>query len=315
MKILVAEDDPVARCRLEESLREWGYEVLAVANGVTASRMLQASDSPQLALLDWMLPERDGPQLCRDVRSRTPDGYIYIILLTSKAHTEEIAAAFEAGADDYLIKPFEMRELQARLLAGQRIVKLQDDLIGAREAMRHQATHDSLTGAWNRYAILESLDRELQRAQREGGPVSVLLADLDHFKHINDTLGHPAGDAVLKEVVERMMTGLRPYDLIGRYGGEEFLIVLPGVDANDAWNLAERLRLRMAAEPVHYAKQPINLTMSLGVARCGNGEPGSAIDLLSAADQALYQAKESGRNRVAKGAPASVASGSTLVVR
>jgi diguanylate cyclase (GGDEF)-like protein len=298
MKILIADDDPVARYRLEECLQEWGYEVVAAADGDEANEMLHQPDAPRLALLDWMMPGLDGRQVCREVRNNLRDRYAYLILLTAKVRTDEIATAFEAGVDDYLRKPFEEQELRARLLAGQRIVKLQDDLIAAREAMRHQATHDALTGVWNRHALLECLERELQRGRRENRPVSVIMADLDHFKRINDTLGHLAGDAVLQEAVRRLAHDMRTYDFIGRYGGEEFVIVLPGVSESDAVHFAERLRLRIAAEPFGYAEDKVPVTISLGVAHNNMANLGGAAELLHAADAALYKAKASGRNRV-----------------
>ncbi len=298
VKILLAEDDPIACRRLRELLLDWGYEVLAVADGAEALRALAAPDAPQIALLDWMMPELDGPEICRDVRCRPRDRYVYIILLTAKAGADEIMAGFEAGADDYLIKPFDLLELQGRLLAGQRIVKLNDDLVAAREAMRHQATHDGLTGVWNRRAILEHLERESQRARREDRPLSVILGDLDHFKHVNDTFGHQAGDLVLQEAARRLSGGMRPYDLIGRYGGEEFVILLPGAGAGDAAHCAERLRERMAAEPVVHEGQRIGVTISLGVAHSAEVEPPGVAELLQAADLALYQAKGRGRNCV-----------------
>jgi diguanylate cyclase (GGDEF)-like protein len=303
MKILLAEDDPVACCRLQDCLLDWGHEIIAVADGTEAQRVLLAPDAPQIALLDWMMPGLDGPELCRDVRGRPRDRYVYIILLTAKAGADEIMAGFESGADDYLIKPFDLLELQGRLLAGQRIVRLNDDLVAAREAMRHQATHDTLTGVWNRYAIFESLERELQRARREGRTLSVLLGDLDHFKHVNDTFGHLAGDAVLKEAALRLSHGLRPYDLIGRFGGEEFVILLPGADAGNAVHCAERLRQRIAAGPVLHEGQRIDVTVSLGVAHSADVNPPGAAELLQAADLALYQAKARGRNCVATYSP------------
>jgi diguanylate cyclase (GGDEF)-like protein len=298
VKILLAEDDPIACRRLQECLTDWGYEVLAVGDGTEALRALQAPDAPQIALLDWMMPGLDGPEICREVRRRPRDRYTYILLLTAKAGADEIMAGFESGADDYLIKPFDLLELQGRLLAARRIVRLNDDLIAAREAMRHQATHDGLTGVWNRPAILEHLERELQRAGREGRTLSVILGDLDHFKHVNDTFGHLAGDAVLKEAAQRLSGGIRPYDLIGRYGGEEFVILLPGADAGDAVHCAERLRHRIAAEPVAHEGQRIDVTVSLGVAHSADVDPPGAAALLQAADLALYQAKARGRNCV-----------------
>jgi diguanylate cyclase (GGDEF)-like protein len=298
VKILLAEDDPVARRRLKECLTSWGYEVIAVSDGAEAIHVLQGPDAPQLAALDWMMPGLHGPEVCRRIRNQPRDRYVYILLLTAMAGPDEVVAGFEAGADDYLTKPFDPLELRARLLAGQRIVNLNDALIAAREAMRHQATHDALTGVWNRYAILEYLERELHRAHREGRPVSVLLSDIDHFKQINDTFGHLAGDVVLKEVAQRMAGGMRPYDLIGRYGGEEFLIVIPGGDAGDAVNCAERLRQRVSDAPVVSAYGRIGVTVSLGVANSGDLQAAGAVELLQAADTSLYQAKARGRNCV-----------------
>ncbi len=298
MRILIADDDPVARCRLEDCLQEWGYQVVAAADGAEAIQLLQAPDAPQLALLDWMMPGLDGQQVCWEMRRGGRDRYVYLILVTAKARTDEIVAAFEAGVDDYLRKPVDLLELRARLLAGQRIVQLQDDLIAAREAMRHQATHDALTGVWNRRAILDSLERELQRGKREGRLVCVIMADLDHFKRVNDTLGHQDGDAVLQEAVRRLEHDMRPYDLIGRYGGEEFVIVVPVASEDDAVHFADRLRVRIASEAFIAAGTALAVTVSLGVAHTGMANLAGSAELLHAADAALYKAKAGGRNRV-----------------
>jgi two-component system, cell cycle response regulator len=242
VKILLAEDDLVSRRLLEAFLKRYEYEVVVVGDGTQASRLLQEEQGPRLAILDWMMPGMDGPQVCREVRGLQDRPYVYLILLTAKDRKEDIIAGLEAGADDYLTKPFDAHELKARLNAGRRILNLQDQLITAREALRVQATHDSLTGLLNRGAILEVLGRELARSDRLGTSLGVIMADLDHFKHINDTHGHLAGDAVLREAARRMRLCLRSYDVIGRYGGEEFLIVLPDCDALSTLSLAERLR-------------------------------------------------------------------------
>ena len=233
-----------------------------------------------------------------NVRQRGQEPYIYLLLLTTKGRKENIIEGLDAGADDYLTKPFDPQELQVRLRTGMRIVKLQAEIIEAREALRVQATHDALTGVWNRRAILEMLGTELVRSSRDDLPVAVAMADLDHFKRINDTYGHIAGDAVLREAVSRMRALLRPYDAMGRYGGEEFLVVLPGCTAQDAFRLAERLRIGISQEPMVIPGGTIEVTSSLGVAANDMTAALDATALIQAADTALYRAKAGGRNRV-----------------
>ena len=247
-----------------------------------------------------MMPEMDGVEVCRAVRSSAREPYLYIILLTAKGHQSEIIEGLEAGADDYITKPFDLQELKARLRSGKRILELQEQLVTAREQLRIQATHDSLTGLFNRMAILEALDREVTRSNREQKPVAVIMADLDHFKNINDTHGHQAGDAVLRETARRMLASLRAYDSVGRYGGEEFFVVVPGSDLDAAVELAERLRQDVSAEPVCVAGAMISTTLSLGLAVSTAGLD-RADPLLHQADEALYAAKSAGRNRVETG--------------
>ena len=224
--------------------------------------------------------------------------YIYLLLLTSRDENDNMVAGLEAGADDYFSKPFKPLELKARLTVGTRILALQNELIASREAMRVQATRDSLTGVLNRRAILEVLARELHRSNRERRPVTVILTDLDHFKRINDGFGHLAGDAVLSQAAQRLVSATRPYDMVGRYGGEEFIIVLPNCDEPGALRCGERLRELLAREPVPYGADAIPVTGSFGAAvHLGHGPIDSAV-LLNSADQALYRAKAGGRNRV-----------------
>jgi diguanylate cyclase (GGDEF)-like protein len=296
VRILVAEDDPVSRYLLEAFLVKWGYEVIVAADGVEAWQALQHDNAPQLALLDWMMPGMDGVEICRRVRKRAAEPYTYILLVTAKGQKQDILEGLEAGADDYLTKPFDPQELRARLRVGRRILELQEQLIQAREELRAQATHDPLTGLWNRAAILETLQRELARAERQRTPVAIIMADVDHFKQINDAYGHLAGDAVLGEVSQRMRAAIRSYDAIGRYGGEEFLIVTSGCDVTIALKLAERVRSCVSREPINIAGGTFPATLSLGVA--ASSEAGDADQLVRAADAALYRAKNSGRNRV-----------------
>ncbi len=188
------------------------------------------------------MPGMDGVEICQRVRSSNREPYIYILLLTARTEAQDLIEGMEAGADDYLTKPFNAQELRVRLRAGHRILKLQEELMRAREAMRMQATHDGLTGLYNRSTILEKLDEEFSRAQRSGLPVSVVMVDIDRFKQVNDTEATWSGDAVLREAAQRLKAAARRYDAVGRYGGEEFLVVLPGSDAAAAAAQAERLR-------------------------------------------------------------------------
>ncbi len=263
-----------------------------VADGEDAWAALKGDDAPEIAILDWEMPGLDGAEVCRRVRALGRERYTYLLLLTSRDGRQDMVQGLEAGADDYLIKPFDPAELKARLNTGRRILRLQAELITAREAMRLQATRDSLTGVYNRGAILDTLDRELARGRREGRPVGVVLADIDHFKRINDTHGHQAGDAVLRGFASRVGGVIRPSDLVGRYGGEEFLLVLPGCGEEATLRVCERVRQRTAERPFEDA---IAATVSLGAAISAHW--GNPADLVRAADTALYRAKAAGRNR------------------
>jgi diguanylate cyclase (GGDEF)-like protein len=298
MKVLVAEDEPVLRCALESLLTDWGYEVVMTRDGNEACRLLCGAGDCDMAVLDWLMPGMDGLQVCREVRRSSLKQYVYLLLLTVKDQREDIVEGLEAGADDYLIKPFDAHELRARLKAGQRIIDLQTELIAAREALRHQATHDALTGLWNRAAIRDMLKRELARSQRERQPVGVALADIDHFKQINDAYGHLSGDAVLQQTAWRLGESLRPYDAVGRYGGEEFLVLLPGCGLEDAANLGERLRQSVCSTPVNLHGMSVPVTISLGITAGLGTDPEDFALLVDAADRALYRSTRNGRNRV-----------------
>lgn len=297
MRILIAEDSAVYTHLLGSLLTAWGYEVETVSNGEDALVALVSAGAPQLAILDWSMPRASGIKVCRQVRASKSKHYTYILLLTGHTEKEDLIQAFEAGVDDYLTKPFNDRELEARLRAGRRIVALHDNLVSISDTLRHQACHDALTGIWNRAAILDFLKRQLARADREGNsPVSVILADVDHFKQVNDSYGHLAGDVVLRETAQRIRRGIRSYDGAGRYGGEEFAIVLPGCSFEDAVKRADQMRSALAANPIEGFAAPIAVTVSMGVATATR--PADLDRVLAAADGALYQAKANGRNRV-----------------
>lgn len=300
MRILIADDSIVSRHLLDATLRKWGYEVVVACDGIEAWNYLQAEDAPKLAILDWVMPGLTGPEVCRRVREKAhdKDAYTYILLLTSKSLREDLIEGMESGADDYITKPFDQHELKVRLRAGTRIIDLQRELVAAREELREQATKDFLTRIWNRSSILDIFQRELSRGTRENRPVGLVLADLDHFKSVNDTYGHFAGDAVLREFARRMQSATRPYDAVGRYGGEEFLIILPGCDANCTGNQAERMRAALANEAMSINDQPHVVTCSFGATTWRPGTEPSAEALIRVADNALYLAKGQGRDRV-----------------
>ena len=309
MRILIAEDDPISLVLLQALLNQWGYEVIVTHDGNEAWQVLQADMAPRLAILDWEMPGMDGPALCHQVRERQGGAYTYMILLTARTKREDLIAGMEAGADDYVTKPFDAHELRMRLRAGRRILDGQDALLEAQEVLRLQATQDPLTSLWNRGMIMELLGRELARAKRERSPLSVLMLDLDLFKIVNDTYGHMAGDLVLREAAQRLRASVRAYDAVGRYGGEEFLIVSPGCPAAGAVTLAERIRKAVGEKPMDTSEALISITISAGAATAeyvdkrvasskNVGEYTEAENLVRAADDALYRAKRWGRNRV-----------------
>lgn len=297
--ILLAEDDPIYRWLLQSQLVKWGCRVVAVKNGLEAWEALQAADAPQMAILDWIMPGLDGVELCRRIRATEQGAYRYVLLLTAKHHKEDVVAGLDAGADDYLTKPFNVDELRARVRAGSRILELQAALIKTQGALQFEAAHDRLTGLWNRGAIVDLLQREALRSMRSGQPLGVIVADLDHFKQINDSYGHLAGDAVLCEVSRRLIEAVRSYDYVGRYGGEEFLIVLEECAAADLNATAERVRHHIAECPVDIGTVQVSVTISLGLVCAIADGPDSLVpeDLVRAADSALYCAKANGRNR------------------
>jgi two-component system, cell cycle response regulator len=295
-RVLVAEDDAMFRRILQSWLTTWGYEVTMAEDGAKAWAVLQQEIRPQVLILDWMMPALNGLELCSKVRERNQIPYQYILLATAKDAKQDLVRGLEAGADDYLTKPFDRSELKARLRACNRILTLQDDQIQAHEQLRFQATHDALTGLWNRGEILEMLRRELERGARSMTTTGILMLDIDHFKAINDTYGHLTGDAVLREVTQRISKAVRSYDSVGRYGGEEFVIVLPGCSREQVDQGAERVRAAVDDGPVRVNESQIAVTVSIGASVTTHGAI-SEKEILAAADVALYRAKEIGRNR------------------
>jgi two-component system, cell cycle response regulator len=298
--VLIAEDDPIFRHLLESWLRRWNYRVVAVDNGIDAWKVLQQEDSPQMAILDWMMPGMDGVELCRKIRSNEPGPYRYVLLVTAKDDKHDVVAGLDAGADDYLTKPFDVEELRARVRAGKRVLELQEALLHAHQALQFQAEHDPLTSLWNRGAIFKVMEKEARRSHRTGKSLGIVMADLDHFKEINDSYGHLVGDDVLKETGHRLAAAVRNHDWVGRYGGEEFLIIVPGCNASGLAASAERLRQSVSCRPFKSSAGELSVTLSLGaaIAESGRMETVDCEALLRAADEALYAAKAKGRNRI-----------------
>ncbi len=294
---LIVEDDPVSRRVLESCLREWDYRVTALDNGLDAWSLLQQQDAPQLVILDWMMPGLDGIELCHRIRSNKTGAYKYVLLLTAKGRKQDVIAGLDAGADDYLTKPFDVNELRARVRSGKRILELQDALLTVQTALQFESAHDHLTGLWNRGAIMDLLQRETQRSERNGEPLGIMIADLDHFKRINDSYGHQTGDAVLREVARRLLASVRNYDYVGRYGGEEFLILLGDSSAAALAITAERMRVCVSRLPINTEAGPISVTVSLGSVSERAAVAMKGDSFLRAADSALYRAKRNGRNR------------------
>ena len=291
MKVLLVEDSYIERRKLGAYLTDWGFEYQAVGSGTEAIKLLEAPNPPDMALLDWLLPGLDGIDVLRRIRKLAQGHYIYTIMLTAKTHKKDRITAMEAGADDYLSKPFDPTELRSRILVAKRILDLQ-------QSLRFAATHDFLTDLLNRSEILAALEREFARGGREQKPASVILADIDHFKRVNDTLGHAAGDEVLKEVARRLKVDLRPYDIVGRYGGEEFLIILPGCNLENGARRADVIRDRVGKDPIETPFGRTSATVSMGVTATSATRDCSITEFLREADLSLYEAKNKGRNRV-----------------
>ena len=302
MHILIADDNPVDRTLLKGLLTREGHEVTAAENGLDTWTLLQTESTPKLAILDWHMPGMDGLEVCRRLRQLEQRPYVFVILLTSNDQRQQLLEGLRAGADDYLTKPLDPALLRARLEVARRILDLQSNLMAAQEKLRFQTDHDFLTGLCSRAAILGHLDREISRARRSGTPLGVAIADLDYFKRINDVHGHAAGDRALCEVARRFTSSVRAYDMVGRLGGEEFLILFPGCDAASTVARAERLRKSVCDKPLDLPGLPvplrIHMTASLGSASVDPLGSEEGADLIARADVALYQAQHSGRNRV-----------------
>lgn len=297
MKILLAEDDRVSRMLVKNTLVKAGHEVVEANDGVMAWNLFQ-HEHFQLVVTDWMMPTLDGLGLIQLIRSTPQNHYTYIILLTAMDEIDNIVVGLEAGADEYLTKPFNNRELVARVTSGIRIIKLEEQFSQTRRQLEILAMHDGLTSVYNRRAIEEYAEAEFNRTNRKENALSVIMLDIDHFKSINDRYGHKAGDHALRQVAQALMEDLRKYDRVGRWGGEEFILILPDIQPEEAATLAERIRKQIAGLQIYLEDvEPFSVQASLGVA-CSHLQFPSLSKLIDAADQALYIAKQEGRNRV-----------------
>jgi two-component system cell cycle response regulator len=296
VKILIADDDVTSRLILSGVLRKQGHDVVETVNGLEAWEALKRPDAPKLAILDWVMPGLAGVDVCHRARTIESSQPPYIILLTSRDQKADIVTGLEAGADDYLAKPFDPGELLARVDVGQRLVELQASLNKARDALAHEAMHDPLTGVLNRRAFAGAVSRELSRKRRYENVLAVGMCDVDHLKQVNDTYGHQTGDEVLCGLVRLIESSLRGHDILGRLGGDEFVVVTEHRRIDGPGILYERLRTEVAARPITTGAGDISITISFGVKLAAEGD--TETELLAAADRALYQAKIGGRNQV-----------------
>ena len=298
MKVLVVDDDIAYIQLLRIILKSKKHEVVEASDGEVAWELIQ-QNSFSFLITDWMLPKLDGPELIRLVRAANFPHYTYIIMLTAKHAKGDLVDGLESGADDYLVKPFDLSELRARISIGERIMNLETRLRESMDQLYVYATRDSLTGLLNRRALYEGVETELKRARRELKPISMVLMDIDHFKDVNDQYGHRIGDQALCKVAQTLENKKRPYDLVGRWGGEEFILILPGTDLEDAKRVAERIRMEIEHVEFKPAEgETIHVQASFGVVCMDETQDISFDEMVQRADKALYVAKNAGRNRV-----------------
>ena len=296
MKVLIAEDDMTSRIILNSVLKKWGFNPVMTCDGKEAWDVMQSEDAPRLAILDWQMPEMSGIEVCQRIRKVDTSDPPYLIVLTSKEEKKDIVKALDAGSNDFISKPYDNEELRARINVGKRMVKLQSELGDAYKALKHEAMHDPLTNIFNRRAIMELLEKEIARENREKTGLRIGLCDLDHFKKVNDTYGHQIGDEVLIAFTRLVEDKLRLNDHVGRIGGEEFLIVASGSKGLKQDTMFERTCKHVRNCKISTEKGNVSITVSIGVAQYTGVETPDI--LLAAADKALYHAKKTGRDRV-----------------
>jgi two-component system, cell cycle response regulator len=302
VRALIAEDDRVSSMILEKYLKGWGYDIVSVSNGEEAWQIIREGNV-RLAIVDWMMPGINGIELCRLIRQENGHKYVYVILLTSRDQCLDILEGLTAGADEYMTKPVNFLELKARLQTGLRIIDLEDKLLDSNRRLEEMASRDGLTSLWNRAHILAFLDAELERGERGGRPTSALMVDVDNFKLINDTFGHSAGDIVLIELAKRLDRSVRKYDKVGRYGGDEILVVLPDCGRAEATKVGERLRKAISGKSVRTPAGEMSISITLGCSVSDEILEPTAKALIEASDAALYRGKSLGKNLVVLDSP------------
>lgn len=296
MKILIVDDDPVIRGIISKLILGMGHEAVTASDGIAALEQMKLYSFP-VVVLDWMMTGMDGIEVCRAIRSMESDNVCYIIMNSAREGSTSISEALKAGANDYITKMTDSIELRARIGVGIRTAQLEMELVELNQQLKYLVRTDGLTGLLNHAAILKELDMELDRGRRDGTSTSVLMLDLDKFKAVNDTYGHPAGDQVLIDFAGKLVEKCRSFDRIGRYGGEEFLIVLPRTLNKEAVLIAERIRIEIAEMNLDHIIQGLKVTCSIGTCSAVHSVQHSSA-LVSAADASLYKAKEAGRNCV-----------------
>lgn len=314
MKVLVADNDTMTRVILARHLEKWGFEPVTADDGESAWEALGNDDHPRIAILDWEMPGIDGIEICERLRNRPHDRLVYVILLTAKSSEDDMALALKSGAHSFVTKPVSEALLCSHVSVGCRLITAEDrlnDLIGKMEAIAEDRAHqllkadqlartDCLTGVKNRRGLYEVAEAEIRRAQRYSRPLSLIAFDIDHFKGINDSWGHDAGDDVLRDLARVCADELREGDTLGRIGGDEFVVLLPETKQSAAVAVAERVRQSIEEFTFSVGDSTIQATVSVGIASLFPIDGASVDVLMKRADEALYVAKGNGRNRCAR---------------
>lgn len=301
MDVLVADDERISRVVIERTLKEEGYNVRSCKNGLEAYNLIKENIF-RIAVIDWVMPEMDGITLCKKIRKLKSQRYIYVIIITSKSKKQDIVKALDAGADDYISKPFNRDEFLSRIKVGVRLIETHDKLIKSQRELIKLVREDSLTTLLNRRAFLDESLNDIERAVREQSNVSAIIIDLDNFKSINEKYTNQTGDKLLYEIARRLKNSCRPYDKLGRYAGEEFIVLLPNTEIDQASKIAKRIRSAIKDKPFLMDGSQIQLTACLGVSMLmpkSKMKDSQLDELIKKTEVALNRAKQQGSNKIA----------------